>query len=1272
MMRKGLFARFCGICLFASLLFSGYAQSWTQEVKLAEWRTVTEEMASGKVVRYLFFETAFLEKKGDQLVPCWQGQWPCPEGERYRITLSEERWEALSEAEKACLPLAVLDTLSAQYSVSAVVTRRQPMVEVRVWPLRKRNGTYEKLRSFRLSGFREPVPDRQTGFQKTYVPHSVLASGEIYKVALSGTGVYKLTYSLLERMGVNMNGLNIRTISVYGNGGYQLPENTHEEVPDDIQEIPLKVVDADGDGIFDAEDYLLFYARGIVEWKAESAASFVHTLNIYSDYAYYFIKINQAPAKTLETLSSVSATPTHVLTSYRYHGLLEEDLLSPTGVGRLWFKDLFDAVTSRTYAFSLPELTPSSKVDMLLRLAVSSPSYYSYFSYQANGGDVGSIGMRSGNGEVKSAKYTFTPSSPSFSLTLNYSKPSNTSKAWLDYIEVNASCLLRQYASQVDFRCPEAVGAGNVAEYRIQTLGRSPEVWDVTDPYAYRKVETSQDGGVLSFRLPSDNLREFVSFYGSDLPVPSPIGRAANQDLHAAEATDLVILTPPVFLSYAEQLAELRRSNDRMRVLVVTTSQVYQEFGSGAQDIAAIRNFMRMLYDRYPSDPPKNLLLFGKVSYDFRNRKGMGTCYIPNYQAENVFNVDECLSTDDFFVKLDDYEGYNNKGSMDVGIGRLPVSNAEQAATVVQKLRQYASMDLLNDVKSNNVSNLAEWRNMLVFCADDDEDAMGHLFNADRIAIKVAADYPVYNIEKIYMDAYKKVSTSQGQRFPEATEALNQRVNKGCLFMTYMGHGGDNGLAHERFLKRSDISSWTNRYNFHFFYAGSCSFGEYDKLASVSPSEDMLFKADGGAIGVISASRSSYGGTNEAFGMQLLTRALATDSNSAHLTMGEVFAMSKNRCGSVEMYILFGDPSMTLAFPKTKVKTDSVNGSAQLHADTLQALSYVTVSGHVCAPDGSIAQDFNGYVYPTVYDKATTVSTLLNNSSSVEKTFKLQKNILYKGKISVSNGRFRFSFLLPKDINYEYGSGKISYYAYGNKLDANGYDTVTIGGAKDTLISDNHGPEIKLYLNDETFVSGGVTGDSPTLLAEISDENGVNTAGIGIGHDLVAVLDQQEGNPIVLNDYYECEENSSLSGRIRYLLSGLSEGEHCLSLRAWDVLNNRSEATLSFTVMNPKDMVLDHVLNYPNPFTTRTQFYFEHNQINTMLEVRIQVFTVSGKLVKTILHTEFAESFRCGPMEWDGKDDFGGRLAKGTYLYKLSVRTGDGRKAEKIEKLVLL
>ena len=1261
----------CGFFLWICMTVSG--QQWTKEVDLTAWRICTEELSSGAVRSYLWFDGAFLESCGGRLLPVWHMQTPRGADESVRVRLAGLHWQPLTEDERTVLPLSYIDTLDGNCRVQEVVTRKKTLAEVSVVPFRRHEGRYEKLVSFRLEGEPVVLPAIRQFAQKQYAAHSVLSSGEVYKVALQKTGIYKLTYQQLEAMGVPMQALNIRSISIYGNGGYQLPEATQEPVPDDLQEVAAKVVDADGDGLFDPEDYLLFYARGIVEWKGESATLFSHTFNIYSDYAYYFVKIRQAPTRTVTTIPSVSTAPTHTEDSYRYHDLLEEDLISPTGIGRLWFKDAFDATTSRNYSFSLPALAAGSQVTVRLCLAVSSPSYASYFSYKADGGRMETFNFPASSGQVKTVLYAFTPSSSSFSMTLEYSKPSNTSKGWLDYMEVLADCKLRQSASQFGFRCPASVGTGNVTEYRLETLGHSPQVWDVTDPFQCKEVQTTDNGdGTVSFRLPSDRLHEFVSFYGSDLYNVIPVGAVPQQDLHAMGASDLVVVTHPAFLSEAEQLAAFRRSNDGMRVAVVTTSQIYNEFGSGAQDISAIRNFMRMLYDRHPSDPPKNLLLFGKVSYDFRNRLGVGSCYIPNYQESSVFDEDGCLSTDDFFVKLDDNEGNNNSGSMDAGVGRIPASTSAQAAIAVRKLKQYADMELLGGTSANAVPNLADWRNILSFCADDDADEMGHLLNADNIARYVTGNFPVYNVEKIYLDAYKKVSTSQGQRFPEATEALNQRVNKGCLWLTYMGHGGDNGWAHERFLKRSDINGWSNRYNLPFFYAGSCSFGAYDRLSSFSPSEEMFFKGDGGAIGVISASRSSYGGTNESFGLYLFRNALWEDSLGNHLTMGEVFANAKNSCGMVQMYIFFGDPSMTLAFPKRKVRTDSVNGFSEVLRDTLQALSYVTVSGHVCGSDGLVDPQFNGYLYPTIYDKSATVKTLLNNSNSVEREFALQKNILYKGKVSVVNGFFRFGFLLPKDINYEFGFGKISYYAQGVRSDANGFDSVLIGGVCDTLISDNSGPEIRLYLNDESFVSGGTVGNRPTLLAEISDDNGVNTAGIGIGHDIVAVMDGDEGNRIILNDYYECAENSSLAGTIRYLLSDLPEGEHTLALRAWDVLNNRSEATIRFNVANQENLVLDHLLNYPNPFTTHTSFYFEHNQVNKALEVRIQVFTVSGKLVRTLLYTEFAESFRCGPIEWDGRDDFGGRTAKGTYLYKIIVRTDDGKSQEQVGKLVIL
>ncbi len=1246
------------------------AQSWTEEVVL-NWKGICKENLTVSECTYMYFNQAELQRHSSQLIPIWkktyEGMGPC----RVTVQVSQMVWERLTDEEISSLPLDYVDSAGGKAAVSDLVTRRQAVTEVRICPFRKVDGHYEKLMSFHLQGQWQPL-SLSLSSNRNYVSQSVLSDGEIYKVSLVKTGVYKLTYNVLNTLGVSMKQLDIHSVSIYGNGGNMLPENTHEAVFDDPQEVPVKVVDIDGDGIFDAEDYILFYAIGTTKWKV-SSKSFVHELNFYSDKAYYFVKIGTPPSRTVRSLGSDSLVPTHSTSAYNYYSCLEEDLISATGKGRIWFKDLFDATTSRTYAFSIPEPVENEPVRMCLRMGVSSLSYASYFSYRATGGALSSANFPAGKGMLREGIYTFVPSSTNFTLELNYSKPSNSSKGWLDFIELNALCKLQQSAPQMSFRYLASCGSGNVTEYHLDTKGHEVCVWDVTNPWDCREIRGNLRGDLLVFRSSSDSLREYVSFYGNTLYEVSPAGRVVNQNLHEEGSCDLVIVTHPSFLSTANQLADFRKENDGLQVKVVTTTQVYNEFGSGMQDIAAIRNYLKMLYDRYGEQAPKNVLLMGKTSYDFRNIKGQSSNFIPNYQGSDIFDEDVCLSSDDFFVKLDDYEGNNNTGTLDMGLGRLPFSTAAQARAVLQKLKNYASAESLNQASSNEVSNHADWRNIVAFCADDDADEQLHLYNADHIAQMVSQEYPVYNLDKIYLDAYKKVSTSQGQRYPDATTAINQRVNNGCLMFCYMGHGGDNGWTHERVLKRSDISGWKNRYNLPFFYAGSCSFGEYDKLDATSPSEDMLFKSDGGAVGIVAASRSSYGSANETFGIYFHKFALSEDSAGNHMTMGEAFSRAKNLCGSVQMYIFFGDPSMKLAYPTYQVMTDSINGiSMDVFNDTLHALSYVTISGHVSREDGQMADGFSGYVYPTVYDKASTVTTLLNNANSEEKQFQLQKNTLFKGKVPVTDGHFQFRFLLPKDINYDDGYGKISYYAFGNGMDAKGYDTVCVGGISDTLISDDRGPEIRLYLNGESFVNGGITSPNPILIADLKDENGINAAGTGIGHDIVAILDGDETNRMILNDYYECEENSSTSGKIHYLLHDLPLGEHTLVLRAWDVLNNRGEGSLQFTVTDNQHIRLENLLNYPNPFTTHTRFYFEHNQSNTTMKVVIQIFTVSGRLVKTLTRDEYTGSFRFGPIEWDGTDDSGGRLAQGVYVYRLKVRTSDGKEAEKIEKLVIL
>ena len=373
-------------------------------------------------------------------------------------------------------------------------------------------------------------------------------------------------------------------------------------------------------------------------------------------------------------------------------------------------------------------------------------------------------------------------------------------------------------------------------------------------------------------------------------------------------------------------------------------------------------------------------------------------------------------------------------------------------------------------------------------------------------------------------------------------------------------------------------------------------------------------------------------------------------------------------------FALLGDPAVRLALPQHQIVTDSINGvSITAAIDTMKALSIVTIAGHIEDDAGQNLTSFNGVVYPTVYDKKLSLSTLGNSSGSSVESFETSKNVVYKGKATVLSGAFKFTFVVPQDISFQYGNSRISYYAENGEEDAQGYnEDAVIGGIDTAAISDDQGPDISLYMNDDSFVSGGITDENPDLFAKVFDENGINMVGNGVGHNIEAVIDGNTSESIILNDFYEADLDTYKSGRISYPFYDLEEGNHTLSLKVWDVYNNSEKSEIEFVVAKEENFTLEHVLNYPNPFTTRTEFYFEHNQMCDYLDVQIQVFTVSGKLVKSINKRVRSEGFRSEGIAWNGRDDFGGKIGRGVYVYQLKVLNEAGEKVEKFEKLVIL
>lgn len=1237
-----------------------------------------EQISEDYAIVYLYFENAQLSTGTNNPAPYFCKYIPVESMQStVNLQVSNQKWQTLTANELQYIDkeLITADTLQPQFTL--IENRKQAELQVYFFPFRKIGTQYQKLLSFDLQGIITPSPlgTGKKPYRKGTTTTSILSSGDFYKVALSQTGIYQITYSDMQSLGINMNNLSFNNIALFGNGGDRLPESTSTPVFDDLQEVAIDVVDKNGNGQFDAEDYFLFYGMGIIAWNEKyytADCQFEHDMNFYTKETYYFLTTTPGVGlkKRISQISSLTQSATHTVTTYYYRNVIEKEINNTHLTSRIWVGDNMANVPRVEYKMSAAGILQSA--NLYLKMQVLS-LYSSTFSVSLNGNS-NVYTLNTGQGLISATYTQFYPKSDELTFTVDYTARQGGAIGWIDFLEVHGKAALGQYAGQIGFRNPEIVGTGNVAQYQFDTKGKNTQIWDVTDRHNCLKINGNTSANTLSFRLSADSLREFIAFDGTSFLKTTPVGKIANQNLHGLQYADLVIITHPSLLGYAEKLANFRRTNDNMSVHVVTTSQVYNEFGSGAMDIGAIRNFLKMFYDRASnaSEIPQNALLFGKASFDFRNIYGKDTCIIPFYQGTAALDMDNDLATDNFFGKLAAGKGNNANGSMDMGIGRLSASNTYIADILVQKSINYAAKNNLVPASESSVSNLGSWRNIVAFTADDNDDGY-HIDDPESVIKNSALATNNYiNIDKMYCDIFKKEFASNGTRYPEVNAAINRRINNGCLMFSYFGHGGDNGWAHERILQRSDINSWTNKYCLPFLFTGCCTFNYYDRLDGVSPAEEALFKSNGGAIALVTSTRNTTSGGNRALCTALMNHAFEK-VNGKYLTLGEMHRAAQ--CDyNYNTHVLMGDPSATLAHPQFNVITDSINGKPYtLNTDTINSLQKVTVSGYIADDNNLIMSNLNGWVYPSVYDKPDSMQTLPNNPGRDARTIAVQKNLLFRGKIKITNGRFNFTFITPKDMNFTYGIGKISYYATDEQtVDATGFTLINTGGIYDTIINDDIGPDIQLWLNDEQFVSGGITTASPVLLARISDSSGINTAGAGIGHDIVAILDNNTATPYTLNDFFEYDSNSYTSGKLTYALSMLSVGHHTLTLRAWDIVNNVSEKTIDFEVVDNTELQLAHVLNYPNPFTTSTYFSFEHNHPNSLMHILLQIYTISGKLVKTIISDQQTEGFRSDPIFWDGRDDFGDKLARGVYVYKLKVVIDKNTFAEKIEKIVIL
>ncbi len=1101
--------------------------------------------------------------------------------------------------------------------------------------------------------------------------NSVLSSGSWLKFNVTGQGIVKVSGADLQSAGVDLSTVNPAMIRVFGSGGALLPEANSKVRDYDLPENQLYISDG-GDGKFDVSDYVLFYNPGHEKWNYNASAKrYIRIQNPYAVSSTFFVTWDGEAGQRISQKTPPTSTPNSNLNWFVDFFAHETNQSNLIGTGRQWFGEVFSLYNEKEFPLTI--VNPVIPSQAILSSSVAGRAYSSsrfYISLDDTRILTQPIGIITSTSletsyaldRFDTCKFYLTSSQPT--LKYEYNRASTSSEGWLDYFEINYRRLLSYTSPWLTFSNPTGVESGTVARYNISNASSEIQVWDVTLPQKPKKVPLQISGQTASFNDFSDTLRTYIAFDGSGFLNGTGWQRVNNQNLHATSEIDYIIISYPGFIEQANQLADFHR-NQGLSVKVTTPELIYNEFSSGNQDLSAIRDFLRMVYQRGGRGHQLRwVLMLGDASYDYLNRLEVNHNFVPTWQSTISLSPSNSYATDDFFGLFDITEGQDCNGYLDIGIGRLLAKSSEEAQSMVNKIIGYHAL---------THENMRDWRNVICFVADD-QDSDTHVKQSDNMAKMIDTTYRQMNIDKIYFDAYTQVSAPGGQRYPEVSDAINRRVENGALIINYTGHGGEMGWAHERVLQISDINSWRNLNNLPFFITATCEFSRYDDPLRESAGEKVFTNPNGGGIGLFTTSRLTYSGSNESLNRAFLS-VLLTRTSEGYLTLGEAVLKSKQLNGSNlngRKFILIGDPAMKLAFPEYYTETTSIEyGRSGLPADTISALDEIVIKGKITDASGETITSFNGEVFPTVFDKAQNITTLSNDPDSPHYSFSIQKNALYKGETDVTNGEFEFSFIVPRDIEFRYGTGRLSLYARSSETDATGWNhDFVVGGYSKNFIEDDQPPVISLFMNDNNFTNGGITDENPVLLAYMSDESGINVSGAGIGHDITAVLDNKTDSPYILNDFYRANVNTYKSGMISYPLYNLTPGLHTIKVTAWDVQNNPASSTISFVVNPSGTLVMENVSNYPNPFTDITNFVFEHNSQNSDLNVEIEIINLTGQRMALIQRKIPSGGFHTPPIEWDGRGENGQTIAGGFYIYRIRATASDGAIIEGTGRLI--
>ena len=1107
-----------------------------------------------------------------------------------------------------------------------------------------------------------------------YADYSVLKSGHIGKIRVSETGVYCLPYDTLKAWGFDPS-----KVRIMGYGGNMLDENFTLPKWDDVPSIPF-YMHKGNDGVFGKGDYILFYAQGPVKWQFKGGR-WHHIQNPYSQHGYYFISDDAGEQKIMqmvEPLGDINASNIEWFMDYMVH---EKDLVNlidlsgVSGGGREFYGEQLSAnMDQLNLTFRIPNVLQDYVTICYAEVAAMAQTPSSFTISLSNSKVSESVAaVRVSDNNTRAEKDSIkligkAEKSDEQVVKIKFSNNSEGATGYLNYVELTVPRSLTMEGRSMAINNANCIERGGNVRYLLNNATPTTQIWRVTNGVDIEQVPTQIKETKLTWVGNCQKIEKYmaVNVNATGWKVPRYIGKVKNQNLHALRDIDYVIISPSEFVPHAIRLAKKHEEKDLLTWAVVTDEQVYNEFSSGTPDVSAYRWLMKMLYDRADGDKikqPKYLLLMGSATFDNRGllggKAGVGRLLV--YEAYNSTAETNAYATDDYCGFMADDAGMDSgtfrevNGIMDIGVGRLPVRTEEQARQVVDKLCQY--MD-------NN--NLGPWKNQICFLADDGDHGM-HIQTAEAGAEKLSNENPNFVLTKIYLDAHTQEVNASGESYPLAKNQFDNMINKGVLFMDYSGHGGYNNITSELIMRTRDIKNLQNT-NHGFWFLVTCNFSRFD-AGIPSAGEEALLNPIGGAIGVLSACRTVYVVQNTIFNRNFCDTIFGhKDPFSYNMTLGEATRIAKNMTGrdmNKMSYVLLGDPALRLNYPTDYVIKTTTD------IDTLHALNVQTIKGYVMVDNGDTASWFNGLLNVTIWDKMQMMSTRDNDEPDEDEKIIMQykdyPNILFSGQANVIDGKFEFTFMVPKDIRYNYGEGRIVYYACdaSSREEAIGYyDDFIVGGSSSVEIVDTIGPDIHMYLNNPAFVDGDKTYEFPHFFAEVYDQNGINTVGSGIGHDLLLTVDDDPKYTYVLNDYFMAQNNSYQQGMVSFKMPELPEGNHTLMFRAWDLLNNSSTAKLNFEVLKGLAPSIYEVLVYPNPVSRNglLNFRIEYDQPDELVQTEIYIYDLSGRLIKT--HHQYGVE----NIQWNMSEM---NISPGIYIYQVRIKTATSDFVSRAGKIIV-